>query len=276
MTLSYLVFQKVKQVRNSFHIIIPRNLRSITLDILDIFTKPQRQLVAPLKLRHTLGQDQEYNGDALVQSLRDLCRLQPQEKILDVGSGCGRIALSLTKYLNKKGSYQGLEIVKEFVDWCQENISSSYPNFRFTHANICNSSYNPKGTFKASQYRFPYDDKSFDVVILSSVFTHMLLEDLENYLSEISRVMKNGGRCWISYFLLDTESQRFTNENRTRVSFVDMGGYFVADLKIPESAVAYKEEMIIRLYERNMLEIIPPIHYGSGGQDLIVAKKRVS
>jgi SAM-dependent methyltransferase len=274
MVLIYLLFGKLRQIRNFLPIALPKRLRSIILDFIDSLSKPQNQIIAPLKLRHTLGQAQEVDGEWQVHSLRDLCKLQPNESVLDVGSGCGRIALSLAKYLNRNGSYEGLEIVKDFVDWCQSNISPRYPNFNFTHADIYNSSYNPNGRFKASQYKFPYKDKSFDVVVLSSVFTHMLPRDLENYISEINRVLKDDGRCWISYFLVDRESQRFANGEHTQVNFINMGEYFVVDPKVPESAVGYREEYILKLYDRNELDILYPIHYGSGGQDLIVARKR--
>ena len=271
-----LLLGKLRQIRNLLPITLPKRLRSVILDSIDSFLKPQKQFVAPLKLRYTLGQAQEFDGEAHVQSLRDLCKLQPNESVLDVGSGCGKIALSLAKYLSRKGLYEGLEIVKDFVDWCQNNISPIYPNFNFKHADIYNSSYNPNGASKASQYKFPYKDKSFDVVVLSSVFTHMLPRDMENYLGEITRVLKDEGRCWISYFLVDGESKRFTNGEYTQVKFVNMGEYFVADPKVPENAVGYREETVLKLYRKNKLDILYPIHHDSGGQDLIVARKLLS
>lgn len=213
--------------------------------------------------------------------LRDWCNLRPDEKVLDVGSGVGRVALPLTTYLNRKGGYEGLEIVKEFVEWCQKNILTRYPNFHFKHADIQNRSYNPNGKFEASEYRFPYENESFDVVFLFSVFTHMLPKDLENYLSEISRVMKKGGRCLITYFLLNADSQKFMKAKLSKFDFLPADGYSTIDKKIPEKAVAYSEEYILRLYQQNRFEITSPIHYGSWCgresaelQDTVVAIKK--
>jgi len=56
----------------------------------------------------------------------------------------------------------------------------------------------------ASDYRFPYDDASFDVVSAASVFTHMLPEAAERYF-RTARVLKRGGRAVFSCFLLDND-----------------------------------------------------------------------
>lgn len=249
---------------------------------MELLTGSKDQLIAPLRLRRVLGQDQEYDGETLFHLLRNWCKLRPDEKVLDVGSGVGRVALPLTSYLNQKGEYEGLEIIKEFVEWCQENISAKYPNFRFKHANVLNRNYNPNGKFAASQYKFPYEDESFDLVFLYSVFTHMLPKDLENYLSEISRVMKKNGRCLITFFLLNAESQRRIKAKRSKFNFFSVDGYSTTDKKTPEKAVAYMEEYILKLYQQNGLEIVQPIHYGSWSgrksveylQDAVVAIKR--
>ena len=45
-----------------------------------------------------------------------------------------------------------------------------YPNYTFTLADIYNKEYNPAGRLKASEYRFPFDDETFDLVVLGSVF----------------------------------------------------------------------------------------------------------
>ena len=67
---------------------------------------------------------------------------------------------------------------------------------------------NPKGRFRASECRFPWDDESFDFVLLTSVFTHMLPADREHYLSEIARVMSRGAKCVITHFILDAKKTK--------------------------------------------------------------------
>lgn len=115
--------------------------------------------------------------------------------MLDVGCGSGRMALPLTGYLNSEGRYAGFDISQKAIAWCQEHITSAHPNFQFEVSDIYNSLYNPKGKYQSLDFRFPYPDASFDVVFLTSVFTHMFPPDVEHYLDEISRVLKPGGRC---------------------------------------------------------------------------------
>ena len=65
------------------------------------------------------------------------------------------------------------------------------------------SHYNPTGHYLNSEYRLPFPDGDFGVVFLCSVFTHMLPDGVANYIREISRVLKRGGRCVSSFFLLN-------------------------------------------------------------------------
>ena len=50
-------------------------------------------------------------------------------------------------------------------------------------------------------------------MLLKSVFTHMLPAAVTTYTSEISRVLKKGGRAVVTYFLLNAESRRFVDQN---------------------------------------------------------------
>ena len=70
---------------------------------------------------------------------------------------------------------------------------------------IYNKSYNPSGKCKASEYRFPFKTASFDFVFLQLSSTH-IPPRIENYFSEVVRVLKRHGRCLITYILLNPES----------------------------------------------------------------------
>jgi SAM-dependent methyltransferase len=222
-------------------------------------------------------------GDKWVQTFIRLGGLRPTDRVLDVGSGVGRMALALTGYLTAPGSfYDGFDIVREGVDWCRREITARFPNFRFQHSDLFNSCYNLGGQLQPTDFRFPYPDAAFDFVFLTSVFTHMLPRDLEHYLAEIVRVLRPDARCLISYFLLSDELLRRVEREDKALGHnfrYDMGEYRTTNEATPESAVAYHERSIREKYARAGLKIVEPIHYGgwSGspgalhGQDIIVA-----
>lgn len=133
-----------------------------------------------------------------------LGHLQPDHRVLDVGSGIGRMALPLTHYLSDQGIYYGFDIVEKGVSWCQKNISARYPNFHFLHVSLKNDLYSSSGT-DASAFSFPYPDNYFDFCFATSVFTHLLPDEVENYVLEIRRVLRQGGRFLGTFFILDPD-----------------------------------------------------------------------
>jgi ubiquinone/menaquinone biosynthesis C-methylase UbiE len=241
--------------------------------------KPSEGMIASTMIG---GGDYEVVGKEFFQFFLDIGELKPDESVLDVGCGLGRMAMPLTGYLKDGGCYEGFDILSEGITWCKENITRTYPNFNFQVSDVYNKQYNPTGKYKASQYKFPYYDAQFDFVFLTSVFTHMLPPDMKNYLSEIKRVMKKGGRCFITFFLLNEESMQLINEGQSREDFRnDYGEYRTVDINVPEYCVAYSENFIMELYRDCGLEIVHPVHYGlwcgrkkfTSYQDIIVAVK---
>ncbi len=213
------------------------------------------------------------------------CGLQPDEAVLDVGCGSGRMALPLTGYLNSEGRYAGFDISQKAIAWCQEHITSAHPNFQFEVSDIYNSLYNPKGKYQSLDFRFPYPDASFDVVFLTSVFTHMFPPDVEHYLDEISRVLKPGGRCLCTYFLLNDESLAHIAEGKSAHNFQHEGpGYRTIHKKRPEEAIGLPETFVRDVYGKFGLAVHEPLHYGSWSgreprlsfQDIVIATKTAS
>ncbi len=232
-----------------------------------------------------LGGPALYNatGNEFLGYLVDLCGLQPGDAVLDVGCGSGRMALPLTGYLNRpKGRYAGFDVSREAIAWCTENISASHPNFDFRVVDVQNGTYNPKGKYKSSDFRFPYPDGSFDVVLLASVFTHMLPDDVKHYLHEIVRVLKPGGRSLITFFLLNEESLALIKEGKGSLNFEhEMQDYRTTNVENPEAAIAYPEAFVRDLYGECGLELREPLRYGKwcgrtdgmSGQDVVIAVK---
>ncbi|TSD93145.1 class I SAM-dependent methyltransferase [Skermania sp. ID1734] len=190
--------------------------------------------------------------------------LSPDASVLDIGCGSGRIAIALTEFLSPGANYQGFDIVPSAIEWCQREISSRYNNFEFYVADVRNRFYNPNGPVTGSQYRFPHDDSTFDFVFLTSVFTHLLPADLENYLAEIARVLKPGGRCLATFFLANDESLEHLATGRSDIAFdYSFDHHRVMNPEVPEFAVCYDEPYVTKLLANNGLSVLGPVRYGS-------------
>lgn len=181
-------------------------------------------------------------GPRLTSRIVALCDLHSDQRVLDVGCGIGRVALPLAAYLGPDGAYEGFDIVAEAVAWCRDNLTAAHPNFHFRHVPIHNERYNPTGTVPDADFVFPYDDASFDLVVLTSVFTHMMPAGVEQYMGEIARVLVPGGRLFATMFLLDEEAERLRRGPGSVFSFAHQRG--VCSLQVedpPETAVAYQD-----------------------------------
>jgi SAM-dependent methyltransferase len=257
--------------------------RAFKEDYLDRWTGQRDTLTPPLRLLFDGTRSYaEYQrlGDGFRDFLVGL-GLQPHHHVLEVGSGNGKNARALAPYLTT-GRYEGFEIVPAGVAWCQRHITSRHPHVRFQHANVYNRTYHPTGRTPARLYRFPYADDTFEFVVLTSVFTHMLPADLENYIREIARVLKPGGTCLASLFLLtDTARQSMAAGRSGRAFPFAYDPYCrVADRDWPEDAVAYDEEFVRQLFARSGLAFDQPIVRGAwsscnepNGQDCVLAVK---
>jgi ubiquinone/menaquinone biosynthesis C-methylase UbiE len=205
----------------------------------------------------------KHNGEEFFRIYKSICGLQPDEKMLDVGSGIGRKTLPLTQYLNEDAVYEGIDITKSGINWCRQKITTRFPNFHFQQIDVYNKHYNPGGRFRSSEYRFPFADDYFSFIMLGSVFTHMLPYDLEHYLSEIHRVLKTGGRCLITYFLLNEESLRLIEGSDSALDFrYVFDKHRTISSEVPELAVAFDENWIRGLYKELELNVLR-LDYGS-------------
>ena len=203
-----------------------------------------------------------------------LADLSPDDDVLDVGCGIGRMALPLTGYL-QGGTYRGMDIVPGGIKWCERHIASEHPNFGFVLADVHNSVYNPRGRHRAEDYRFPFPDESFDLVVLTSVFTHMLPEEVLNYMSEVTRVLRPGGRCFMTWFLLNGKSLEGIESGASWMRFDhQIGEMRTTDPTSPESAIAMPEWFVRDACARVGLRIKEPIRFGawSGRQDFLSAQ----
>ena len=234
-------------------------LRTVYLkpvDLIDRLGGPNRPAAPPRAHNYSGPSTSLEWGDwsEAVAVLCELAGLTPSSRMLDVGCGMGRLGAAISSFLHADGSYDGLDIVPDGIKWCRENIRGRHDNVHFTLSDVRNGEYNPGGTIEAMDYRFPFDDESFDLVVLISVFTHMLPDELEHYLDEITRVLKPNGRCLATYYLLTEESRTLMLTKHSRKTFKhNLGYYSVMSARTPELGVAYDDQFIEQLYAQHGL-----------------------
>lgn len=221
------------------------------------------------------------SGRKFVDHFVDRCGLQAGERVLEIGCGCGRSALPMADFLTS-GQYRGIDISKRGIRWCSENISKRNPRFTFRHADIRNREYNPGGRIAAEDFTFPFPDRSFDFVFLTSVFTHMLPGEVGHYLAEIHRMLAEGGRAFLTFFLWNEESRRLSAEGASKFPFDhDAGECLTTDPAVPERAVCFPEPFVLSLLEEKGFSLKGGPLYGfwpgrvgpAFGQDSITAWK---
>ncbi|MCW2118980.1 class I SAM-dependent methyltransferase [Flavobacterium sp. 7A] len=256
-------------------------IRKIIYFPTDIF-RDKTSLVPPKGMIFTGAGDYLKVGQMFFEYFKKYGNLTPESSILDVGSGIGRMSIPFTTYLSSKGRYEGFDIVKKGVNWCNQNIGNKFPNFNFQLIPLRNDLYNLSTTDKAASLKFPYLNDSFDFVFLTSVFTHMMPEDVENYIQQIQRVLRKDKICFCTFFIIDEQSKKSMNNNGSKKFPYDYGNYSLMDKNVKEANVAYHKEYLMTLFEKHHLQVTRFIRGNWSGvepgefnehQDVLIIKK---
>lgn len=267
---------------------LPKALAARTLDLLQavLIRDP---LLPPFSMRRLVGQSKwELNGDDFgkhgshfVERLVRDAGLESASRILDLGSGCGRLAVSLTRTISPSGRYFGLESLERLVRWCRRSITSRFPHFQFIQADVQNAVYNPRGTLQAESFRFPFEAGEFDLVAALSIFTHLLPRAAENYAAECTRVLKPGGRLFGTFYLI--EDQRCSLDGSLNFDHELQTGIQTIDPALPERAIGHRSEWLLEVFQRYGLALVPPLRWGgwagrqpaySWWQDVLILQKQ--
>ena len=135
-------------------------------------------------------------ADRLVHSFG----LRASSRLLDVGCGVGRLAIGIIDRLGPIQAYRGTDVDPRYVRWCQKHIQHAHPTFQFVTIDVGNPRYNPGGPAVAGDFRHPFDDGSFEIVYLYSVFSHMETEQVRIYLRDFRRLLASNGRLFFTSF----------------------------------------------------------------------------
>lgn len=175
--------------------------------------------------------------------------LAPQERVLDIGCGIGRMALPLTQYL-RSGTYDGVDVAAEGVAWCAEHITPHYDNFRFQRLDLAHPLYNPTGTRRTKDVRLPFEDGAFDFIFLTSVLTHLTADETRAYAREVKRLLAPGGRCFMTAFMLNGPARQGLTEGRGILPFdgASPEAEIYAYVDNPTAAVAFDEDFLLSIF----------------------------
>lgn len=189
--------------------------------------------------------------------------LVPQERVLDIGCGVGRMAIPLTQYLDA-GTYNGIDPSAGGIGWCQRHVSAAYPGFRFQHLDLMHPIYNPEGRLRAVDLQLPFPDEAFDFVFMTSVLTHLEADEIAAYAREIRRVMAPGARLLLTAFLLNRPARDGLRAGRGALPFDGdtKAPAAYADRKYPTAAIAYGEDFLLSLFLKAGLRRRRPAVYG--------------
>ena len=185
--------------------------------------------------------------------------LKPTDRVLDLACGCGRFAIPLSGYIGPTGSYEGLDVRNDLIEWCIEHIGSQHPQFRFQAADVI-TPWSPNSSHTVGTYPFPYPPKDFDFVYVGSLFTHLTEAGARNYLRQVATVLKPGGTFVCTWLLFNSQSgSLLPGKSLTQLWPNDHGCYRTKSDEFPELSVAYDEAWVRARYAELGLQIIEPI-----------------
>lgn len=229
----------------------------------------REELTPPLRIRLHIGPFADPRlyrlaGDMNVEAFKDLAGLRTDASFLDIACGCGRVARALAKYFGAAATYEGFDAAKKPVEWAQSVITPKFPNFHFRTADTFNKRYNPQGKTVASQLVFPYDDDKFDFAFAGSLYTHMIPEEVANFVAETKRVLKPGGKTLATFCLLNDRTLPIVDEGKSMPRLIyKYGDCRVRTEKDPAHFIAHPEAWVRDLYAKAGLTIVEPIERGT-------------
>lgn len=262
---------------------VPESLLRVARDfpfaMRDLVTpKPELLLAPPLRMQHDGPRGYETfrrNGEEARSLYTRVLGVKQSSTILDIGSGVGRKTIPLMDYLQNGGLYVGIDVSARDVDWCSNHITTLAPRFVFLKLDIFHPLYHPNGRIHPQDVVLPFPAACFDFVMLWSVFTHLLPNDVEHYLDEIARVIRPAGCLTASYFLWTPRAREEIRSGRAKVvgvSEISDLGCWTTDPKHPEALTILDESWIRSIYRSRGFSVDLPIMYGAWSNNDVPAE----
>jgi SAM-dependent methyltransferase len=171
--------------------------------------------------------------------------------VVEIGSGAGRFAIGLLGEVGEV-DYWGFDPVAPWIDWCRKYIEEVHPSFHFIHIDVKNENYSPDGVAAGEKFKFPMQDGHADIVYMWGVFTNMRWKDARNYISEIGRLTRDGGRVFLTAFVEEGVPEETINP----VDYVEY------PCTVPLHVVRYQKDALFAAFEDHGLSVEEFSHHG--------------
>jgi SAM-dependent methyltransferase len=154
-----------------------------------------------------------------------LGEIAPGECVLDLGSGAGVDCFLAARAVGPNGRVIGVDMTPEMISRAQGAAGGRFPNVEFRLGEI---------------ERLPIDDATMDVVISNCVLN--LVPDKTRAFSEIERVLKPGGRAYISDIVLLAPLPEEVRTHPDAIAGCVGGALLVADYRRAVAATGLRIE----------------------------------
>ena len=184
-------------------------LRGVARRGADLVARLRGEIRPPRRLLERTSSPSRWEFAAAGLINMECCRLgglRGEDRIIDIGSGVGRAAIPLTAYLSSGGSYTGVDMWRDGVDWCAKTITARYPTFTFRHLEVHHAEFNPSGRQPITEVRLPFEDGTFDFALLVAI-NHLSADEHKALVREAGRVLRTGGTYVGTWFVVDEKTE---------------------------------------------------------------------
>lgn len=270
-----------------------RHVLHSTYDTLDRWQGRLDPLVPPREINPNIGfiprraayaTEFVTSGNRIAEMLVSYAELQPFQSVIDIGCGIGRVARALTRLLSPAGQYHGFDVDPAAIAWCQRAYRP-FNNFAFTHAPVGYVNVKVNAPIRGEEFVFPYAGATIDLAFSVSVYTHLSQSVIDHYLAETSRVLRPGGVCVNTFFVIDEFAIEAMRAGRADRSYIDQtDGTYLCDPRTANLGVGFAPDIITSLHEAHGLTLAPPVRFGTWTgrtiesfvyQDVVVARKSI-
>ena len=225
--------------------------------------KYQNLFLPNFRTNEALKNNETYISSATEQIdfLIKKCKLKRDSIFLDFGCGQGRMLNGL-KYLKLSiKKYVGVDTDLKSINWCKKWLKTYSAESEF----ICLPAYNHRYNKNAKGLtELPFKKNHFDIIFLNSVFSHMLIKDIDFYLKEFYKVITKNGFVYLTAFIEENVSSIKENPKN-----------YIAPSVGRLHRVRYEKKFFFDLCEKSGFKIDFFLHHGISRtkQSILVLKR---